>query len=685
MKPIFIRLWSILILSTAFSCGDKDGLTPVLANTEKVGDEITFEVSTQKSRSHYLEDDRLQIDWDLNDEIYIYSPDVNTDTNGDDYENASKRSTYYISGEGGDYTTHATIATKDGFPKLRWGRGNWQNYWSDASSTDPNSSSLEDSKKIYKWHRFFAAFPDERVEKDYDMAVKSITRGGDAILAMKYMTNQMVEFTDDNVKDTGVAKTYYGSCDMRNAYMMATKEIQYDADHVLLDFDPIMTTLSIKITSGGYEIPTGFLMNTRITGVSIIMDNYLKEGYIRYNMKNGTAHINTNTENRVEGAGVLANELTSGQESVFVGIKHNDDYFIDLGESESIELMMFLPPIPQAQTKNFKLKVHVAGNYNYVMSLFKTTTGSDGSSVYVGDLQGAATEGLLQQSRIEITLPKVNPFDNTVSQNKGNNWMSQLEESRFLWSLSIPGYTFASGTYGNESVTVDSIKKEIEVAYNMGYRAFDVTNISKNSSNNHLKGCVKNNDPIMVQLQSFDEPILIYYNDNHGIGWYSTSTIFYEYEIGNDYSNKGLIKKFTRFEFTTKLNTSSHPVYLLYKNGDYNLRNNSSRSNQDEDKLGAAGFGIEYIGSGNRSLNISNGLNFSTNYWSVYYVDNDEEARNILEWLAGTEEQKQGGTYNGTPLPLGFGMIFIRNPRTQAGRQLLQAIIDTNFKLHGTR
>ena len=258
-------------------------------------------------------------------------------------------------------------------------------------------------------------------------------------LTMQYYTNQVCKITS---VENG---QYESEPDMMNAYMLAKKTLPSPtADHILLDFKPIMTTLDIHITAGNYEVATGIIQPVTVTGVSIITPGELTGKELQCNAQtldeNGTTTL-TNFDSS-----------SPSKECVFVGIdnalKSSNEKSIgcvDLFEGESLHLMAFLPPFENVN-EGTQIKIHAVGGLSFEFTLKK------GQNYFEA------------QKRIDVQLPDVSPVTT-----KANDWISQLNDSKLLRTLSIPGYECKEGD-----------KSKLNDLLNMGVRAFDVNELRKN-------------------------------------------------------------------------------------------------------------------------------------------------------------------------------------------------------------
>lgn len=314
-------LYHVLCSAILFlgSCSDSEDLGTMPANP---GDAIRFSAAIPQTRTHYS--DRLQIDWNVNDEIGIYSAQANTMAED---QNRAKHAKYKITEVYTEekHAHHGDFAPANKDEYLKWGS--------------------------YDEHTFYGAYPADRIEAYPD----ENTSQGQFI--MKYATNQCctVSKYDDN------KSIYLTEADMKNAYMMAKNTLTPNStEHVLLNFHPVMTTLEITIKAGntGEETGTGLMpAPTTITGVSVIMPKALTAGKFVYDVDNGQLKDGTVTDNK---------------ESVFVTIEDSiNNKYLKLDAGKSVSLLAFLPPIPMdGSTGNpAKIRVHTTGYQNFVIPL----------------------------------------------------------------------------------------------------------------------------------------------------------------------------------------------------------------------------------------------------------------------------------------------------------------------------
>ena len=383
-------LLTAALLATVLFMGGCSSEDSEMGTPAQPGSPILFSVADVQPQTRTVYEDRLQINWVENDEIGICSPSDNVLPS---VEGEPKRTTYKVTTlNADDHPNHAEIEASEEGTYLKWGN---------------NLTTLA---------VFYGAYPAERIV--------TYPKENSAVFSMRYYTNQECKvYSSEN----GV---YLTKPDMKNAYMMAKNELTPIGDHVLLAFDPIMTTPDITITAGSYEVGTGIIQPITVTGVSVIMPKKLSSSNLNYEITDVTNGNITALRGNLQ-------DIADGQESVFIQIDNNGKKYIDLYEGESINLMAFLPPIPQLT--GAKIRVHTLGSTDFVKTV---------------------EDELQAQSRITIKLPDITP-----ETTKPNNWMSKLDDNTPLKSMSIPAYVCQEST-GNEM-------QKIEDLFRKGVRAFD--------------------------------------------------------------------------------------------------------------------------------------------------------------------------------------------------------------------
>lgn len=373
------------------------------------GDAIEFAVNAVETRTAYVSDN--QIDWTGGENIRIYSDVADKkDQSGNNTAGTSggwiNNAVYTVTPaeEGGVHEYHGNFTAAEGYYLA----------WSGISDT----------------HKFYGIYPNERL--NYGESSPK-----DGLFQLQYITNQKCKVTTEN------NNYYIAEPDMLNAYMVAHNTVERTKNHVLLDFDPIMTTLDITIKAGGYEVATGIIQPLTVTGVSVTLPVVLGKDYFTYN----ATKIQNSTEAGSQGQGELQEELGDGSESVFISFtdESGNPMNISLSEGDSIKLTAFLPPIPNDKTTGTKIRVWTAENFNFQTTLKKP---------------------LQAQYKIEIPLPDVKP-----DSPKNTNWISQLDDNIYLKQLSIPGAYCKD--VGGDNEDAAPIQKMLD----MGVRAFDVREI----------------------------------------------------------------------------------------------------------------------------------------------------------------------------------------------------------------
>lgn len=431
MKKHIYYLPALLLAGcVAGGCEDRQegvAFTPVTS-----GESIQFSVSTggATSRTEYGEEDELgwTLNWERGDRIGIYTS-ASTDYVVKKVDNTVVSEPNFAPYEILEVEPDGHKYEGDIWPFVNSDNDNKteQLVWGDKIEENPTLD-------------FYGAYPAERIVK---YPSQDGTDGNS--FEMKYWTNQKVTVTEkvDNV--------YKTEPDMKNAYMIAKQAVKPTGDHILLHFDPIMTTLNITVTAGKYEVATGIINPVTVTGVSVIMPKALKDGQFVYQ----TDYTFKEDDDSFVTPGIHGvlkeGTVVDNKESVFVGVEwgdeaeeHTGEKFVDLFEGESITLMAFLPPVEMLENSGAKIKVHTTGALNFVLEV---------------------TPEMIQQSRIEIQLPDISP--ESENELMVNNWISQLDGNLKLKQLSIPGYD-CDGTE-----TVDKINELLKT----GIRAFAVHNL----------------------------------------------------------------------------------------------------------------------------------------------------------------------------------------------------------------
>lgn len=415
-------LLTAALLATVLFMGGCSSEDSEMGTPAQSGSPISFSVADVQPQTRTVYKDRLQIDWVENDEIGICSPSDNVLPS---VEGEPKNATYKVTALDADgHPHHAEIKPSEEKNYLKWGN-------------DLNTQAV-----------FYGAYPAERIV--------TYPKENSGVFSMKYYTNQECKvYSSEN----GV---YLTKPDMKNAYMMAKNELTPIGDHVLLAFDPIMTTPDITITAGSYEVGTGIIQPVTVTGVSILMPKALTGKTLNYKITKVTNGTIENPRGELQ-------DYTEGEEweSVFVQIDNGGKRYVDLYEGESINLMAFLPPIPNLT--GAKIRVHTLGATDFVKTI---------------------NNPLQPQSKIKIQLPDITP-----ETTKPNNWISKLDGSTLLKEMSIPAYVCQENS-GDEL-------QKIEDLFRKGVRAFDAEVFASTESTGFLEWTKIINKSFIDKINSF--------------------------------------------------------------------------------------------------------------------------------------------------------------------------------------
>lgn len=567
------------------------------------GNAIQFSVERIATRTHY--EDKYEengivfypIDWDAGDLIFISSADA--------YPGASipdQRHAIYSVTPTDDALYHGSITAIDpanGSEGEAYGL-----HWGTGDNFD-------------KSYTFYGAYPAQRV-KGYSNSMEDMTGG---TLTMQYYTNQVCKITS---VENG---QYESEPDMMNAYMLAKKTLPSPtADHILLDFKPIMTTLDIHITAGNYEVATGIIQPVTITGVSIITPGELKDKELQCNAQTLDENGTTTLSN--------FNSSSPSKECVFVGIDNtlessNEKSIgcVDLFEDESLHLMAFLPPFENV-SEGTQIKIHAVGGLSFEFTLKK------GQNYFEA------------QKRIDVQLPDVSPVTT-----KANDWISQLNDSKLLRSLSIPGYKCKEG---------DGSK--LNDLLNMGVRAFDV-NALRNGDYHYqdLPQDIKNIFNNFLQGHPKEFIILLYDGGIKDLGIDDP-----KFELTKDNWNN-----------VTVLNVRGGIISLKkegYGEGHY-----------EQEGVGGIFSDDNKLPFGRTDINKDKDLLIPNSKWNVQYID-EEDAAEIIELNQTNYETIiktaiQEGCIGIVMAPYA-GEIYADDATYTYSDLLIQSIIDCNFKLH---
>lgn len=558
------------------------------------GDAIEFAVNAVKTRTAYVSDN--QIDWIGGEHIRIYS-DVADKKNqlGETVTPGASGGwindavyTVTPADEGGVHEYHGNF-TAAGEAYLAW-----------SGSSDR--------------HEFYGIYPNERL--NYDGSTPK-----DGLFQLQYITNQKCKVTTEN------NNYYIAEPDMLNAYMVAHNTVERTKNHVLLDFDPIMTTLDITIKAGGYEVATGIIQPLTVTGVSVTLPVVLGKDYFTYN----ATKIQNSNEEGSQGQGELQEELRDGSESVFISFTDEDGnpMNISLSEGDSIKLTAFLPPIPKDKTTGTKIRVWTAENFNFQTTLKKP---------------------LQAQYKIEIPLPDVKP-----DSPKNTNWISQLDNNIYLKQLSIPGAYCKD--VGGDNEDAAPIQKMLD----MGVRAFDVREIDSwhTLAHNDVSDAVCKTFKDFLQ-QNSQEFIIVYSDKNVGDCFKENG--FSVYNLTTE--NVG----------TTTVNDMRGKIVTAYRSTNYFFEDGKSDLNADN-RL----FPHEDCTSSNFQLAPEGwnswGRDGAVSNWGEQNLKKSDDKTAIYNQIIQYEEQ-----HGYTGIVSLHDIDYTDNMTNITDEQLIQAIINCNFR-----
>ena len=606
---------------TLAGCADDDVYSGSGSPTARPGEAIQFGVNKVATRTIYEEYDSTNnvypIDWTDYDRIFISSTDAYPGASLGRKHNAvysvvkPKRQDFPYHGEfyAIDPKTNGEVA--DSAFGLHWGSG-------------------ENGEVFDKPYTFYGAYPAQRV-KGYPDNMANVDQVANTI-DMEYYTNQLCTV------DTLVNDRYESTPDMLNAYMVARKTLPTPtSDHILLDFKPVMTTLDIYITAGGYEVATGIIQPVTVTGVSIITPGEVDGDKLTFN----TSQLQTEGSNEV----TLKNfkPVSGSTESVFVGVKNNmvvkvdsgntaeetikdTVRYVDLYEGETLHLMAFLPPFRDVAAGT-KIKVHALGGLNFVFKL------KEGHNYFQA------------QKRIDVQLPDISPVLGDSPQTV-NAWISELSPNTPLYEMSIPAVDETVYTNGGELKDNEEIASRITELLNLGVRGFDLENVAFTQSLH-----VAFPDAISSAFRNF----LAKNPDEFVIVWIDSWRLGFDEGLGdaevpycdlkgtiNDVKGHvvGLRKSINYFYKMTGLISSSNRVLPF-------------------DSRGAASFKFN---------NAENALE-----WTAQFIDGNSTTELNKIYKKIVEFGGQQGSTGITVLPVSV---------VNSESLLLQSVIDCNFKFH---
>lgn len=602
-----------LFLAGCIATGCTDEQRGNIGTPAQAGEPVRFSVDAPQSRTDYVgqEGDEWILKWMTDDEIGICTTaDIVTkvSTTGDN----EKKAVYTVLpiDEPGPHQYHGDLSYHE------------ENHliWKKEATDDELNTTL---------CTFYGAYPASRIN-EYPINLEN------RYFEMDYYTNQTVKI-DNPTDNSGV---YTTSPDMDNAYMIARKNIYPNGDHILLDFDPIMTTLDITVTAGRYEVATGIINPVTVTGVSVIMPSKLQDGKITYDTE------------RMEAEGVTGKLkegtwITGHTEPVFVGFDEytdkngNQRRSVDLHPGESINLMAFLPPIPMGENSGAKIRVHALGGLNFVMTV---------------------TPAMLEQHRIYVQLPDIFPASEVTPEQAAlltNSWISGLDKDIKLNQLSIPGY---------ECKEEDS-NELIEKLLAMGVRAFDVNNLRNGPAHRQElpqeKAQLFKNFIAKEQAEGRTGFVILLWDGGSG--------------LGNDFDNAGYKLMKDNWNTTTISNLNNQIISLQWHAGDYYSQEGTySWTNPSANQLpfGATDRDGDFL--------------ISNSNWDVQYRNINKNSDEIIELNKEIYEDiistsLQDGCTGIVMVPYAGSAYIINENGSRKytySDLLIQSIIDCNYKFH---
>ena len=562
------------------SCSDENGM----AIPAQPGEAIQFGVTDVKPMTRTVYEDSVTINWLKGDEIGICSTSGNVTHSSD----VKKEAVYKIDSVDADgHKGHASISPAVEGQYLKWG----ENLNTPAT--------------------FYGAYPAERIES-YPTDISEEFQ-------MQYHTSQVCKVVS---KENGVYQT---APDMKNAYMVAKNVLNPTGDHVLLAFDPIMTTPEITITAGSYEVGTGIIQPVTVTGVSVIMPRGLKSETLNYSIPN----VTFNNPMTTHGSLVEDRDVAVGAQSIFVQIDNDGRKYVDLFEGESITLTAFLPPINQLKGAKIRVRVHTSGAVNYVVTLDKEVQ---------------------NQSKIRVKLPDINP--NTP---KSNNWISLLANQTPLKSMSIPGYV----CQGNES------EEDFQKLFNNGVRAFKLTEgmLTKD------RGIDLTRDPYYIKKEYSE-----YFNHLLGANGHEFVVIWADQNLKS--SNKSEFKYLTNLYVWDNANEKIPTISELRGNAVLMQEYKGYMWTIEKDKDDKGAFELSPCITYSDKKKPADNFKMNTSDWTAHSYTNKDWNKDVYKKVVDFTGQK-GNT----------GIVTIPNAGATLyesyGDLLLQSIIDCNSRFKG--
>ena len=603
------------------ACSEKDEPIRPSAVPATPGAAIDFSVAATPGSRTYYTDDKYQMDWLDADEIHLFSDKAKAQTGTNllgqaQYQTGNVAAGYSVSiVDGHDYHANLSLLSlKDNYP-LQW------------------PDKFEDTE----FFTFFGAYPLSRKHSHPNTDENSLK------YEMYYMTNQRVSV---NTKTDG---EYTTIPDMKNAYLMARDTVVPIGQHVLLHFNPIMTTIDVHIHahSDDHEIGTGIINGMKITGVSVIMPKRLKHGN---DSKPTFTYDLAGASNRYDIAGgKLANDLIDKcPQAVYVGIDNGSDPYVMLNEGESLSLMAFLPPVKGDDMTGTKVKIHTAGAYDFVVTL------------------PSDDKKWIEEGRIDIDLPKLDP-----DRNLGNAWMKNLPGDMAMTHLSLPGASCVAGT------TAADVTRWLRA----GVRVLDMCKADKSEWDSICVAVDKFLDANRTESGDRTEFVMVW-GDGNGensdftkkwIDKFGKECAFAEENAAFDLSGM-------RSKFDVRTVAAARKLgVLVLKKGSGNILNVAHGVTSSGQYINTTNISrASDIKISSAKWNITGGGTGSSADSQVYYI-NDGLNLDVAKHLASARNDESTGCAGIIMIPFA-GQAFDSNLNQVYGDVLLQTVIDCNYK-----
>ncbi len=223
--------------------------------------------------------------------------------------------------------------------------------------------------------------------------------------------------------------------DMSNAYMVSSYSTRPNDEKIAMTFWPIMTTLKVTIQGRSNA-------SVKVRGLTIKNDNFAKDFYYNINAENKDAAFMPNSSSAPIDINVRIKNMEAD--------RYTD--YVEIGSNESITLFAFLPPIQIDKENPISIQV-LGANNDDVLTISELIPARDFAT---------------------MTLPTLRGERETPANNDG--WVSQLDQSLKIKSLSIPG-SHESAAYSGSGIPSSYITQGVsmEDQWSYGVRCFEFT------------------------------------------------------------------------------------------------------------------------------------------------------------------------------------------------------------------